>query len=347
MFYVGDILETLKKLPSESVHCCVTSPPYWGLRDYGVEGQLGLEKTLEEYVDKFVKVFREVRRILRSDGTLWLNLGDCYWGSGSKHDKGKETCPQPKREKRKADLNSDEKQGFAWFASSLKPKDVVGIPWMIAFALRADGWYLRSDIIWAKPNAMPESVRDRPTKAHEYVFLLTKNERYFYDADAIRQAYASGSFDRYRYEFRNDVPSSIVTKNPAIGAGKIEPNPLGRNKRSVWIIPTEPFPEAHFATFPPALVEPCIKAGTSEYGCCPQCGAPWERMTEYRRPPNAKPRKLTESWNIGTGLSPHTGYRGTPIVGFKGWRPTCYCGIKKLFRVLFLILLVVLAQYQW
>lgn len=207
-----------RALPIEdkSVHTVVTSPPYWGLRDYGIDGQLGLEPTPEEYCNSMVAVFREIRRVLHDDGTVWLNLGDSY-SSGSR-----------------TTTTNDSFRGDTLVNTTrtpvvkgIKPKDLVGIPWRVAFALQADGWYLRSDIIWSKPNPMPESVQDRPTKAHEYIFLLTKSQKYYYDADAIRE------------------PSSDD----------------GRNKRSVWEVTTKPYAEAHFATFPEKLVEPCILAG--------------------------------------------------------------------------------------
>jgi site-specific DNA-methyltransferase (adenine-specific) len=214
----GDALAVLKTLPDESVHCCVTSPPYWGLRDYGCEGQMGLEQTPEEYVSKMVEVFREVRRALREDGTLWMNLGDSY-----------------------------------------ASKQLVGIPWRVAFALQADGWYLRQDIIWHKPNPMPESVRDRCTKAHEYVFLLAKSERYFYDAKAVMQDGAGretyyGSPRYSKGSMRHDADSYNAEKC------------LKRNRRSVWTVTTKPFKGAHFAVMPPDLVEPCILAGCPEGG---------------------------------------------------------------------------------
>jgi len=219
----GDALEQLKQLPSESVHCVITSPPYWGLRDYGVEGQIGLEPSLEEYIDKLVRVFREVRRVLRKDGTLWLNMGDCYQG-----------------------------------------KQLVGQPWRLAFALQADGWYLRSDIIWAKPNPMPESVKDRPTKSHEYIFLLAKSAKYYYDADAIREpSIAKESIEG----FRGRKPQLILSLDAAHAQTRGFHNiPRGktyimRNKRDVWFVATCPYPGAHFATFPPKLIEPCILAG--------------------------------------------------------------------------------------
>ena len=261
----GDALERLRELPDESVQTCITSPPYWGLRDYGVEGQLGLEPTPEEYVANLVAVFREVRRVLRDDGTLWLNLGDSYAQGGSGGASAKSTLKNDGRpvygaRRYEQELN---KQSFSRRApAGYKPKDLVGIPWLVAFALRADGWYLRSDIVWAKVNPMPESVTDRPTRAHEYIFLFSKSPRYFYDADAIREPdggkpSGNGFVRDYRLTYQN-----------ADGTGRgrdeqWEPGG-GRNKRSVWTVATQPFPAAHFATFPPALIEPCVLAGSAE-----------------------------------------------------------------------------------
>lgn len=262
-----DCLEGLKQLDNNSVHCCVTSPPYWGLRDYGVEGQLGLEPTPEEYVAKLVEVFREVKRVLRDDGTLWLNLGDSYAGSNQ----GRGT--------KKLSKKQASNRGTAWMVEKegtnlpkgLKPKDLVGIPWMVAFALRADGWYLRQDIIWHKPNPMPESVKDRCTKAHEYIFLLAKSAQYYYDNEAIKEPVKEISIRRAEYGWDCDRPS---TKNASMNGEGIHTkkmgtrfvNPDGRNKRSVWTVTTKPFKEAHFATFPPDLIEPCILAGCPEGG---------------------------------------------------------------------------------
>lgn len=292
MIICGDALTELRKLPAESVQCCVTSPPYWGLRDYGVDGQLGAEKTPDAYVSNMVDVFREVRRVLKSDGTLWLNLGDSYAsdmkGGGGR---GKSTLG-PNR-----DLQNIEFQKFAprSFDHGMKPKDLVGIPWMVAFALRADGWWLRSDIIWAKPNPMPESVTDRPTKSHEYLFLLTKSASYFYDASAIAEPLAYGSMERLSQDVENQAGSERVpgktngtmkavyrepytsksTKDYSGGGAQdasatkarivdriLSGELVTRNKRSVWTVTTKPFKGAHFATFPPALIEPCILAGT-------------------------------------------------------------------------------------
>ena len=255
--YNIDCLKGLKQLPDNSINCCVTSPPYWGLRDYGVEGQLGLESTPEEYVAKMVEVFREVKRVLRDDGTLWLNLGDSYAGN----------CSQASNNGRAGFGNARERL-VNRKGEGLKPKDLVGIPWMVAFALRADGWYLRSDIIWYKPNTMPESVRDRPTKAHEYIFLLTKSKRYYYDNEAIKEDAKPESEKRYRSTFHTGKKEISGQGRP----GNTSNTPgykkwTGkRNKRSVWTVIVKPFKEAHFATYPPDLIEPCILAGCPEGG---------------------------------------------------------------------------------
>lgn len=210
----SDAILALQRLPSASVQCVVTSPPYWGLRDYGIDGQIGLEAQLQQYINKLVAVFSEVRRVLADDGVLWLNIGDGYTSGNRGY-----RAPDRKNPARAMSVRPDTPEG-------LKPKDLLGIPWRLAFALQADGWYLRNDIIWNKPNAMPESVKDRPTRSHEYIFMFTKRERYYYDYQAIREN--------------------------------------GRNKRTVWNVNTAPFAEAHFATFPPALIEPCILAASRE-----------------------------------------------------------------------------------
>lgn len=276
----GDALSVLKTLESGSVHVCITSPPYWGLRDYGAPGQLGLEETPEEYVAKMVDVFREVRRVLRDDGTLWLNVGDSYIGGrGGRRIEG------------------------------YKPKDLCGIPWMVAFALRADGWYLRSDIIWNKPNPMPESVTDRPTKAHEYIFLLSKSERYFYDAEAIKEkAIYFDDIDRYcngrtmnMTAFTKPKKNEIkpIYKDARSYNGKHSDKRRGhlrrhagfndrwdqitkeeqcgamRNKRDVWTIAASSFPGSHFATFPKKLIVTPVLAGCPSGGLVmdPFCGS--------------------------------------------------------------------------
>ncbi|MFA5409618.1 MAG: site-specific DNA-methyltransferase [Bacilli bacterium] len=248
VIYCGDCLEILRTLPTESVNCCVTSPPYYGLRDYGVSGQIGLEQSPEEYVAKLVDVFREVRRVLRDDGSFWLNLGDSYAANRGYQ------VPDNKH------IDVGNSKGMNATSIGLKPKDLIGTPWRVAFALQADGWYLRQDIIWHKPNPMPESVKDRCTKAHEYVFLLSKSARYFYDCEAVREPIKQTSGLNFRARAR--------TANGALGGdnkhhmeSRVFTGVKGANRRSVWTIPTKPYKGAHFATFPPALVEPCILAG--------------------------------------------------------------------------------------
>jgi len=303
---VGDVLERLRDLPDESVQCVVTSPPYWGLRDYGtatweggapgcahmvggqvqdtkapgaittgqrpgvdasacrkcgarrIDAQIGLEPTPEAYVEKMVAVFREVRRVLRDDGTLWLNLGDSYSSGGRK------TQVAPTLRTKGHDDASGKAAYLSGFAvrpgavEGLAGKQLIGIPWRVAFALQADGWYLRSDIIWSKPNPMPESVTDRPTKAHEYLFLLSKSPRYYFDQEAVREA-GAGRLDRGATGSEGRIGAQGWSGEPLEAAA-------GRNIRTVWTIATAPFPDAHFATFPPALVEPCVKAGSRQDG---------------------------------------------------------------------------------
>src|SRR5690606_15020859 len=293
-------------------------------RDYGVPGQIGLEETPEEYVKKMVEVFREVRRVLRDDGTLWLNLGDSYatkpcGGIGSN-----------------AKVTATKKaiQKSAGIPQGLKPKDLVGIPWRVAFALQADGWYLRSDIIWHKPNAMPESVKDRPTKAHEYIFLLSKSPKYYYDADAIREPFSETSHPNFKGGKFGRSDSGI--KAGVIG-GSFERascgrHPKGRNKRTVWSIPTKPFRGAHFAVFPPDLIEPCILAGAPEKAC-PHCGAPW--VPVYRREyVGGKDDPNKENYKTPNGryeVRTERGFGGTKsnraqrIDILEGHKPTCQC----------------------
>ena len=303
----GDALTRLKELPGESVDCCIASPPYYGLRDYGVDGQIGLEESPEAYVSKLVEVFREVRRVLKKEGTLWLNLGDSYsrdlakGGSGpnGKHD----FIPDYGNARKIMSESKGSSDGGVGRADrapvrnggdGLKPKDLIGIPWMVAFALRADGWYLRSDIIWHKPNCMPESVTDRPTKSHEYIFLLSKSQKYYYDSTAILEPlagplHAPGNKPKFSEVKRNDFGTDRMQA--------IWGNPSGRNKRTVWTVATKPYSEAHFATFPPALIEPCVLAGTSEKGYCPACGKAWVRQVEKSRATYQK----TEDPTMDTG----------------------------------------------
>jgi len=315
----GDALTRLKELPSESVDCCITSPPYFGLRDYGVEGQIGLEESPEAYVSKLVEVFREVRRVLKKEGTLWLNLGDSYAGSSGCHKGGSE----------KANSNAGATNSYI-MPKPGKPKDLIGIPWMVAFALRADGWYLRQDIIWSKNNCMPESVTDRCTKSHEYLFLFAKSQRYYFDSEAIKEPSVSDHPSGNGFK----RPARVSYQNPDGTARGNDEQWQGvggkRNKRSVWQVNTVPYREAHFATFPPALIEPCILAGTSEKGYCPACGKPWIRRVERESQYNGN--RADETVYTGNAYkTPQSGPRG-PKSDFGesttktiGWLPPCSC----------------------
>ncbi len=313
-------------LENQSVQCVITSPPYWGLRDYGQAGQLGLEKTPEEYVEKMVEVFREVWRVLRDDGTCWLVMGDsfasgdrstyCSGAAGNKRHQVQDDMPRPKT------------------PPGLKPKDLCMIPARVALALQADGWYLRSDIIWAKGisfrpdysgSVMPESMTDRPTQSYEHVFLLTKKAKYYYDMEAVKE---QGSVQAgTRAAKGSNVRSELKDVNSR--APEYWDYTGTRNLRSVWAIGTKPFKAAHFATFPPKLVEPCIKAGTSEKGCCAACGAPWVRVVEriamkVRPGPGRQPLQ-----DASMGSTKRTAVTGTmiepPQSKTTGWRPSCAC----------------------
>lgn len=261
--FFGDCIQSLQKLPEKFVHTCVTSPPYFGLRDYGHEGQIGLEPTPDEFVAKLVSVFREVRRVLRDDGTLWLNLGDSYAGSGVRS-----SNPGGKTEKQSTNVGSFVGRAAADVTPrGFKPKDLIGIPWRVAFALQADGWYLRQDIIWHKPNPMPESVTDRCTKAHEYIFLLSKSERYYFDHDAIKEPLAGSSIPRLKQDIANQVGTTrAVGKTNGNFKAQGDLTTGLRNKRSVWTVTTKPYKGAHFATFPPDLITPCVLAGAPPEG---------------------------------------------------------------------------------
>ena len=262
----GDAQTCLAALDARSVQCVVTSPPYFGLRDYGVDGQIGLEPTPDAYVQQLVAVFREVRRVLADDGVVFLNLGDSYAGGGySNHDVNGEAWKSAMNGDKRRSRQQDQRNALAPFG--IKPKDLIGIPWAVAFALRADGWYLRSDIIWHKPNPMPESVTDRPTKAHEYLFLLTKNAKYYYDADAIKEPVVADeqtqrrkNATRNRLEGKGDREGVYHARGEAAPFSNYAPT---RNKRTVWTITPQPFRGAHFATMPEKLVEPCILAGSA------------------------------------------------------------------------------------
>lgn len=262
--HLGDCIESMKAMPDQSVHTCVTSPPYFGLRDYGMDGQIGLEDTPDAFVSRLVDVFREVRRVLRDDGTLWLNLGDSY---NARPNQRKTTDKAGVKQSTNAASPAAPSRNVA----DLKPKDLIGIPWRVAFALQADGWYLRQDIIWHKPNPMPESVTDRCTKAHEYVFLLSKSPKYYYDHEASKEPAIGGQTGKAA-SFKREG-SKREQKIPGQGYGTHRPeredvayNGEKRNRRSVWNVSTKPYKGAHFATFPPDLIEPCILAGAPHGG---------------------------------------------------------------------------------
>jgi len=283
-FILGDCLNILPELPEKSINCCVTSPPYFGLRDYGHNDQIGLEDHPDKYVEKLVNVFREVKRVLRDDGTLWLNLGDTYSGNNLKNRKGNHGY-KDKRTNRIERLRSLK-------IESLRCKNLIGIPWRVAFALQADGWYLRQDIIWHKPNPMPESVRDRCTKSHEYIFLLSKKSKYYYDYKAIEEP---AKWERWGNQTENKKHTGAASY---LGGGKLEDLPIKntKNKRSVWTIPTKPFTGAHFAVFPPDLIEPCVLAG------CPKGGVV---------------------------LDPFGGSGTSALVSYKNNRQSIYCELNK------------------
>lgn len=335
----GDCIETLKTLPDCSVHCVVTSPPYWGLRDYGHDGQFGLEPTPDAYVARMVEVFREVRRVLREDGTLWLNIGDSYASQGGAHG-GRGDNQAGVGAKRVHDAGGGD-QAARVAPVGLKPKDLVGIPWRVAFALQADGWWLRQDVIWHKPNPMPESVRDRCTKAHEYVFLLTKSERYFYDSMAVSEPLADSSIGRASRKKRliEKTGKGTLGKQVALGVEASHSYAglaLGRNgktgydletglrnRRSVWSVSTRSYKGAHFATMPPQLAELCILAGTSSDGCCSVCGAPRERVVERQRKPTrpGADTKVTGDSMTDGNRDPQ---RHVTTTKTTGWKPTCH-----------------------
>jgi len=320
---IGDCRDMLATLPEQSVQTCITSPPYWGLRDYGVDGQIGLEETPDDFLAGMVDVFAAVWRVLRDDGTAWVNMGDSYNANqGAGFDTNNNGAP---RKNAAATRVMKRPPG-------LKPKDLCGMPWRLAFALQAAGWYLRSDIIWSKPNTMPESCTDRPTKAHEYVFLLTKRPRYFYDADAIREkgTYAPGTRRR----------ALTSPRSLAMGRGEPSGNEIDgwvtesgyRNRRTVWTIPTQPYSEAHFATFPEALVVPCVLAGTSERGACPACGSPCVRVVERAgsrsdvRPATTKAiARAAGNGNYRPNSQETGGVAGAVSHITAGWQPSCDC----------------------
>lgn len=389
----GDVRERLAELPDESVHCVVTSPPYFGLRDYGtaqwdggdpdcdhkapprhvktatstlgkipgyrdnlpednaayiashaqfkhtcgkcgatrIDNQIGLEPTLAEYIDTMTAVFRDVRRVLRSDGVCWLNIGDSYaGGAGGRGDAGRQF--HTNGDGGPASYKHDGIRIKKSIPVDLKPKDLMMVPARLALALQADGWWLRSDIIWHKPNPMPESVLDRPTNAHEHIFLLTKSARYWYDADAVREDWTEASKANHGTITRGSVPSARASLggDQKIGVVSVGDPMRGANLRNVWAISTVGFPGAHFATFPPEIPRRCIKAGTSEHGCCSACGAPWSRVVE-RSGYDGAGRASADVYTGQAYGNPQSAPRGPkrnfgePTSQTLGWQPGCTC----------------------
>ena len=340
---VGDCRQILETLPEQSVQCVVTSPPYWGQRDYGVDGMIGLEADVHTWLTVMVDVFRGVRRVLRDDGTVWLNLGDKYAGSGGAG--GDYNAGGLKAEQSGTGPSASTKQ------SGFKQKDLMGLPWRVALALQDDGWYLRRDIIWHKPNPMPESATDRPATAHEYVFLLTKQPRYFYDADAVRTAISENTHARYKDHDRANPKAVPTGWDASVGEGghgtvhklgRTKSNPVKQNTsmsaainkpvnsanlRSVWKIATQAFGGAHYATYPEKLVEPCIQAGTSEAGECPECGAPWKRVVDIsygKSPVHGRGSVVGRHEISGQNNFDGKGYpRIAKLTETLGWQPTC------------------------
>jgi DNA modification methylase len=370
---IGDCLDGLRAMPSDSVHCIVTSPPYYGLRDYqlpptqwsdGMVCCLGLEPTPQEFIRHIVEVFRELRRVLRRDGTCWMNMGDSYCGKpGGGQGAGGQMVGRAVAKARDAAAKLVERDR----PEGLKPKDMMGMPWRLAFALQDDGWWLRQDIIWHKPNPMPESVHDRCCKSHEYIFLLTKSARYFYDAEAVKEpvsgtANARGSFKTpdgwdtssgdgaHGTIHRKGREKGVTPKSREAGFGVKNNESFSsavaelvgtRHKRSVWTITTEACKDAHFATFPTALVKPCILAGTSAAGCCSSCGAPFHRVIRKGKPNREHQKacggdvngeyngKATKDYAAGRAEDPSEVkariLRGMVERETIGWAPNCKC----------------------
>ena len=315
-------------LADGSVHCVVTSPPYWGLRAYGGDpGMIGLEPTFDDHLGNLVEVFREVWRVLRDDGTLWLNYGDAYAGSPPRiafGDQGDNSVHKKDRKSKNID--------------GLKPKDLMMMPARVAMALQADGWWLRSEIVWHKPNPMPESVTDRPTSSHEKVFLMTKKPRYFYDADAVREPYSKQMGKQMEKPYTGNAIKDYNgsgAENPSDVKRRVLENAEARggaNLRNVWKIPTHGYPGAHFATFPPALAKRCILAGTSAAGVCAGCGAPWVRQVEMTNKDNGEGKASKMAL-----ASEKRAFRKSvdQTVTTTGWLPSCTCDAGRVPATVF------------
>lgn len=336
---IGDCRTTMKELPDGCVHTCVTSPPYFGLRDYGHDSQIGLEETPSEFIESLVTVFAEVHRVLRDDGILWVNMGDSYagsWGAQSRENPGNQSSSNLEGgsmlSARQIQSHPKRKNtGSLKNTPGIKAKDVIGIPWMMAFALRDWGWYLRQEIIWHKPAPMPESVTDRCTKAHEQIFLLAKSPRYFFDAEAIKVTATTGNNGS---SFNNGKTNGTHSN---VGKGE-RSNFSRRNKRSVWSVSHQGFKGAHFAVFPPKLIEPCILAGSPEK-CCSACGMPYQRVIEKERIPTRPGTDSKVNRASDDPDSPYESHSGM-VVGNRdprrhvtatrtvGFEPGCECGAE-------------------
>lgn len=340
----GSALDVLKTLPAESVHCVITSPPYYNLRDYGVAGQIGLEHSPQEYIANLVMIFSEIFRVLRSDGTLWVNIADSYSGSGGFSPDSPSNQNSEQRKQKGAIKGKRKFEG-------VKRKEMLGIPWRLAFALQDSGWYLRQDIIWAKPNPMPESVKDRFTRSHEYIFLLSKKPRYFFDARAVAEDCVSLEDLKRRVEngkgewkTKKVAEGGYAMRSVANGENRSRTELYSadgkRNKRSVWNIALKPFKDAHFATFPEDLIEPMILAGTSEKGCCGACNAPYERVFTKELVPTAKAsfnskvdeRDLAADKNDQGSNRMKSGHKPGWVnaTTTTGWRKTCECDCSEV-----------------
>lgn len=315
---MGDALARLRELPDASAHVLVTSPPYWNLRDYSVAGQLGREATPQEYVAAMVEVFREARRVLRPDATAWINLGDSYvtrWGS--------------RRPDNQRGHGSQERERTGGVPYGLKEKDLLGMPWRVALALQADGWWLRADNVWHKTNPQPEAAEDRPTRDHEYVFLLSAAQDYFYDPEAVREPTTGTAHTRGKGTHRKSAAAGSGVKQNVSFSAAVRGLVAKRNMRTVWSFQTMPNSEAHFATYPVELPLRCILAGTSEVGCCRLCGAPYARLVDKARTLDGEVAELPPRKNQDRG-SPDTAtgvghWRTGTATATTGWEATCRC----------------------
>jgi DNA modification methylase len=328
--FLGDCVETLRQLPEKSVHCVVTSPPYYGLRDYGVPGQIGLEDTLPEYLSRIVEVFTEVHRVLRDDGVLWLNLGDSYagsWGAQSRGESPLEGGSTLATRQISVAPQRGTKTGSLKRTPGIKRKDLMGVPWRVAFALQDAGWYLRSEVIWHKPNPTTESACDRPSRSHETLFLLSKEPTYYYDAYAVREPAVYGGATVKSPASWDTEPGTHGTIHRFGRAQRKVTDYVQsdtRAQRTVWTIPTQPFAGGHFAAYPEDLVRPCILSGSSAHGCCSVCGNPAKRLVDKKRVATRTGDTTKATGKRFTDGNRDPG-RHISIQSSQGWEPTCKC----------------------